>query len=150
MPLIRERVDTTLDPAAVFDYVANFETAEEWDPGVVSSQKLTDGPLDVGSQYAVTVQYGGAPQPMTYTVTEVTRPSLVVIEGEGARSITIDRISFSEEGGGTVIDYEADIRMRGIYRAAQPFLGKLFTQIGEGARAGLNSRLAELADSAAE
>lgn len=150
MPTVRETVDTTLDPTTVFDYVANFESVQEWDPGVVSSRKLTDGPLDVGSQYEVVVQYGGAPQPMTYTVTEMARPSLVVIEGEGARSITIDRISFREQGGGTVVDYEADIRLRGVYRVAQPFLGKLFAQIGDGAREGLSSRLAELANSAAE
>jgi hypothetical protein len=150
MPIVKEQVATTLSPAAAFDYVANLETIEEWDPGVVSSRKLTEGPLAVGSTYEIVVQYGGAPQAMTYTVTEVSRPSLVVLEGNGARAFAVDRISFVESDTGTAIDYEADIRLKGVFRAAEPFLGKLFARVGEGARTGLDSRLRELADADAE
>ena len=144
MPRVQETVDTRLPLEAVFDYVANFETIQEWDPGVVSSTKLTDGPLAVGTAYRIVVQYGGRPQEMTYTVAEMDRPRLVVLEGDGSRTRALDRIEFSAADGGTRVDYRADIELKGMFRAATPFLGKLFSRIGEGARRGLTKRLAEL------
>jgi len=150
MPVVSETVETKLGREHVFDYVANFETVEEWDPGVVSSRKLTEGPLDIGSRYEVIVQYGGAPQTMTYTVTELVRPELVVLEGNGRRTLAVDRISFAESAAGTSVEYEADIRLKGFFRAAEPFLGNLFASIGEGARNGLETRLKQLAESPTE
>ena len=148
MPIVHETVETDLNQEAAFDYVANFETIEEWDPGVVSSRKLTDGPLAVGSEYEVVVQYGGGPQTIVYTVTEVERPRVVVLEGSNDRTQAVDRITFSATETGAVVDYEADIRLKGVFKLATPFLGKLFDQIGEGARAGLELRLSELSASA--
>jgi len=48
------------------------------------------------------------------------------------------------------VEYKADIRLKGLYRVAEPFLGKLFRKVGDGAREGLNRRLQELAAEAAE
>ncbi|MGB5187386.1 MAG: hypothetical protein WBO84_09715, partial [Acidimicrobiia bacterium] len=77
-------------------------------------------------------------------------PRRVVLEGDGARSFAIDRISFLPTSKGTSVEYQADIRMKGIYRAAEPFLGKLFRRVGDGAREGMDRRLRELVAEAAE
>jgi hypothetical protein len=69
----------------------------------------------------------------------------VVLEGDGPRSHAIDVISFQPTARGTSIEYKADIRLKGVYRFAEPFLGKLFRRVGDGAREGMKSRLRELA-----
>jgi hypothetical protein len=35
----------------VFVYTADFSNIEDWDPGVVSSRRLGQGPVGVGSQF---------------------------------------------------------------------------------------------------
>ena len=150
MPVITEIVETDLHVEATFDYVADFENIVEWDPGVTAVRKVTDGDPAVGTEYDLDLQYGGSPLSMTYRITEWDPPRRVVLEGDGDRSFAIDRISFLPSAKGTSVEYQADIRMKGIYRAAEPFLGKLFRRVGDGAREGMDRRLRELAAEVAE
>jgi carbon monoxide dehydrogenase subunit G len=145
MPVITETVETGLHVQEAFDYVANFENIVEWDPGVTAARKMSDGPAEVGTEYDLDLSYGGSPLSMVYRVTEWDPPRRVVLEGDGARSFAIDRISFQPTSEGTSVEYQADIRMKGVFRAVEPFLGKLFRKIGDGAAEGLDRRLRELA-----
>lgn len=147
MPVIAETVETDLPTDQTFDYVANFENVVEWDPGVTAARTLTSGPAGVGTEYALVLKYGGSPLSMVYRITEWDPPRLVVLEGDGDRSSAVDRISFRPTPTGTSVEYQADIRLKGLFRLAQPFLGKLFRKIGEEAGAGLDGRLRELAAS---
>lgn len=145
MPIVKETVTTSLPIDAAFDYVANFENIVEWDPGVTAARKRSDAPAAVGTAYDLDLNYGGSDMAMTYTITEFDPPRLVVLEGDGSRSGAVDRIAFTAVGDGTRIDYEADIRLKGLFRLTEPFLGALFARVGEGAREGLDRRLSELA-----
>lgn len=144
MPTVEESVTTPLTPAEVFDYIANFENIVEWDPGVTAAKKVDDEAAGPGSAYDLDLNYGGSDFTMRYTITEFERPTLVTLVGEGSRSTAVDRISFVPVENGTRVHYEADIRLRGLYRMAEPFLGKLFAKVGAGARDGLDRRLREL------
>ena len=144
MPVITETVETDLPVEATFDYVADFEHIVEWDPGVTAVRKTTDGPPSVGTEYDLDLSYGGSPISMVYRITEWDPPRRVVLEGDGDRTFAVDRISFLPSAQGTSVEYQADIRMKGIYRVAEPFLGKLFRKVGDGAVRGLDRRLREL------
>lgn len=145
MPVLRETIETDLPVEAAFDYVANFEHLAEWDPGATASTKLDDGPAGVGTRYDVRLQYGANKQQMTYTITEWARPNVVVLEGEGKQTRAVDRIVFRRAGDRTIVEYEADITLKGIMRLATPFLGGTFDKLGKGAVAGMKERLDELA-----
>lgn len=144
MPIVTETVTTSLPIDAAFDYVANFENIVEWDPGVTSARRTSDAPAAVGTAYDLDLNYGGSDMEMTYIITELDPPRVVVLEGDGPRSKAVDRITFSAVEDGTRIDYEADIRLKGLLRLSEPFLGKLFARVGEGAREGLDRQLREL------
>jgi carbon monoxide dehydrogenase subunit G len=144
MPVITETVETDLHVEAAFDYVADFENIVEWDPGVTAVRKTTEGLPAVGTEYDLDLSYGGSPITMTYRITEWDPPRRVILEGDGDRTFAVDRISFLPLESGSSVEYQADIRMKGIYRVAEPFLGKLFRKIGDGAVAGLDQRLREL------
>ena len=73
------------------------------------------------------------------------RPDRVVLVGAGSGVDAVDDIRFARSAGGTAIDYTADIRLRGIRRLLQPFLGGTFERIGRDAAAGMADTLAAMA-----
>jgi carbon monoxide dehydrogenase subunit G len=147
---LNERIDTTLPIEAVFDYVADFANSEEWDPGVETAERLDEGPVGVGSRYRLGVQLGGRVAPMEYRVTEFDPPRRVVLVGEGSGVSAVDDIRFEPAGTGTRIDYTADIRLGGLLRLAQPFLGGAFANVARKAADGMRRTLAERARAGAD
>jgi carbon monoxide dehydrogenase subunit G len=82
---------------------------------------------------------------MEYRITEYERPRRVVLVGEGSGVATVDDIHFERVGDRTVVDYMAEIRLGGLLRLAQPFLGGAFRRIGQQAAEGMSRELARLA-----
>ena len=151
MTVIRERLETDLPTEATFDYVADFANAAQWDPGVAWSRRTSPspGPIVVGTTYELGIRMAGRVAPMTYRIDRLERPDRVVLVGGGSGVDAVDDIRFTPNGGGTVIDYTADIRLRGLRRLLQPTLGGTFQRIGRDAAAGMSARLASMAGAGA-
>ena len=145
MTRIHERIATSLPIDAAFDYVSDFANSQEWDPGTTSSRRLDDGPVGPGARYGLTVRMGGRVAPMEYHIRDFDRPRRVVLVGSGSNVNALDEISFERAGNGTVVDYTADIRLGGLLRLAEPFLGGTFEKIGRDAAAGMSAALEDLA-----
>ncbi len=142
MTRIHERIETALPIEAAFDYVADFATNQEWDPGTVSSTRIDDGPVGRGARYRLEVRMGGRVVPMEYRIRDYDRPNRVVLVGHGSGVDAVDDIRFEPIDDGTAIDYTADIRLGGLLRFVQPFLGGTFEKIGRDAAAGMTRELA--------
>jgi dehydrogenase/reductase SDR family protein 12 len=140
---------TSLDQATTFAAVAEFANIEEWDPGVVRSVKEPSGPTDVGTSYELELEYGRQRLNMTYTVTEYQPHERVVLHGYGDRIEAVDTVTFEADGAGTVVTYEAELRLTGLARLAQPLLRTRFAAIGRAAGDGLRSWLSRLEAAAA-
>ena len=149
MTRLHERIETTLPIEAAFDYVADFANAQEWDPGVATARRIDDGPVAIGARYDLGVRMGGRVAPMEYRVAELDRPRRVVLVGRGSNVDAVDDIRFERSGEGTVIDYTADIRLGGLLRFAQPFLGGSFAKLARDAAGGMERTLAARAAHAA-
>ena len=78
---------------------------------------------------------------MEYRITDYDRPNQVVLTGSGSNVDAVDDIRFERTPAGTVIDYTADIRLVGLLRLVQPFLGGAFERIGREAAAGMEATL---------
>ncbi len=142
MTTLRETIQTPLPIEAAFAYVADFANSQEWDPGVATSGRVGGGPVAVGARYQLEVIFNGRTLPMTYTVTDYDPPTLVVLHGSGSRIEAIDRIDFAPlPDGGTRLTYQADLRLGGILRLAEPILGRAFDGIGKRALAGMQREL---------
>lgn len=142
MTRIHERIQTTLPIEDAFDYIADFANNEEWDPGTDSSTRIDDGPVERGARYQLDVRMGGRVAPMEYRIRDFERPHRVVLVGHGSGVDAVDDIRFERTDDGTLIDYTADIRLGGILRFVQPFLGGTFAKIGRDAAAGMTQALA--------
>jgi hypothetical protein len=144
MTRIHERLVAELPVEAAFDFIADFTNAHAWDPGTVWSRRTSpgDGPVGLGTTFELGVRMGGRVAPMTYRITRFERPGRVVLAGTGSGVESLDDIRFERAGDGTAIDYTADIKLQGIGRLLQPFLGGTFERIGRDAAAGMTAALA--------
>lgn len=96
----------------VFAYVSDLSNIEQWDPGVIASQKTTPGPVRAGSEFQLKCTFLWFTFPMTYRVTSLKAPSLVVFEGRGETFLAQDSISFSETENGTKIEYSLNLTFK--------------------------------------
>ena len=95
-------------------------------------------PSGVGAEYLLKVRFRGRDSEMTYRTTEYERPGHVVFRGIGPRIAAIDTIEFEPlNDGGTRITYVADLRLTGLAKAAEPFLGDEFDAMGKRALEGM-------------
>ncbi len=146
MTTLHRQIHTFLANDDAFAFVADFGNAMRWDPGVATSERLDDGPVAEGSRFALGVRLGGRVVPMEYRITSLRAPTSVELTGDGSNVHAVDTISFASSGSGTRIDYTADIRLGGLLRLAQPFLGGRFERLAEDAVEGMRRALDERAD----
>ena len=121
----------------VFAYTADFSNIQHWDPGVVSSRKVTNGPVGVGTRYEVEVRFGSGTTPMIYEITIYEPDRRVVLVGSGEKLHATDEIRFASHDNMTVIDYTADLGFRKFFRFLGPLLRPRLEKVGEDALNGL-------------
>lgn len=126
----------------VFEYTADFENIEDWDPGIVSSKRLDDGPVGVGSRFELVASFGASQIPMTYEITQYLPNERVVLIGTGDQIEALDDIRFEDQGDGrTMVDYTADLTFHNFMKYLAPFMGPVFKRVGEKAVDGLAEAL---------
>jgi hypothetical protein len=140
-----ERVITVpTDIQAAFDYVADFTTTAEWDPGIERARQVTgDGP-GLGSRYEVVSNFGERELDLTYVNEGFDRPNRLVFRGGDKRFESVDVITFEASDVGTQVTYTADFRMKGVLALIEPFLRSRFNDVVDDGAAGLEARLRDL------
>ena len=78
---------------------------------------------------------------MEYLITVLEAPDRVVLEGKGSGVTAVDDIRFTRDGDTTRIEYIADIRLGGVLRLIQPFLGGAFKTLARNAVGGMQRTL---------
>lgn len=141
MTRVRETITVTAPVDVAFDYVADFSTTAEWDPGIVEASRLDPGPTREGSRFRVVADFNGRRLLLEYTITGFDRPNRLVLVGEGSNFHGVDEIVFEASGAGTTVTYAADLRLKGLLRLAEPFMRSRFEALGRSAVAGLKREL---------
>lgn len=125
----------------VFEYTADFNNIEDWDPGISSSSQIDPGPVGVGSRFELSVSFGGRSLPMTYEITGYEPNERVVLIGRGEQIEAVDDIRFEDRDGKTKVDYTADLTFHNYVKYLAPFMGSIFKRVGERAVDGLKESL---------
>jgi len=144
MIVIEREVAVAATPERVFDYLADFRTTEEWDPGTVRTV-LLEGDGGVGTTYRNTSRFSGRETELIYVVEEFSRPDRLVLRGQNRTVVARDTMTFRSEAHVTRVTYRAEFRLKGLARLAEPFLRKPFERLGEEAEEGLRNALGRLA-----
>lgn len=142
MARYKATLDTTHPPEEVFDYLSDFSTTAEWDPGVLQAERVGDGPIAEGSQFRLVAEFLHRKTTLTYRIVEYDRPNAVTFRGENSSVISLDRITLQRSDGGTRITYDADLVLKGPFRLADPLLVLAFKRVGDRALAGMRKTLA--------
>ena len=135
-------LETRIPRAEVFDYLSDFSTTEEWDPGVVEAERLGDAPVGEGSEFRVVAEFLGRKSTLVYRVVEFVPGEVVTLRGENATVVSLDRIAVEPIGDATRITYDADLTLKGPLRLADLLLRLAFGRVGDRALQGLRTTLA--------
>lgn len=133
--------DTPWTPDEAFAYLSDFSTSADWDPGVVKAERVGVEVIGEGAEFRLVAEFLGRRTPLTYRVVEYEPPIAVTFVGENAAVISHDRITFETIASGTRVTYDADLRLRGLLRLADPLLALTFNRVGDRALAGLRQVL---------
>lgn len=137
------RVQTPMPVPDAFALVCDMRTFETWDPGIAKVvQVVGEGP-GPGATYEVTT--AGFPRGVTlrYVTTALdvpadpSDPHEVLLEARSAALSSFDRITVTAAPGGSVVVYDADLRLAGPLRLGDVGLALAFRWIGARAEAGL-------------
>ena len=123
MTRLQEQIETTLPIDDVFAFIADFANSMAWDPGTATSERMDAGPVGVGARYRLGVRMRGRVVPMEYRITAFEPPRRVVLHGSGSGISAVD------------------IRLGGLMRLVQPFLGRAFAKIAHDALDGMRRAL---------
>jgi hypothetical protein len=142
MASYRARVTSPRPPAEVFDYMARFSNAAEWDPGVSEATEVHPGVPALGSTYRLVVRSFGRATPLEYRIVEMDRPHRVVLRAENSAVRSTDVIAISSgPGSGSTLTYDATLELKGVAALFTPLLGLSFRRIGDRAIVGLRATL---------
>lgn len=142
MTRYRRTIEVDQPAAPVFDYMARFSNAAEWDPGVAKASMVTSEPVGLGSTFNVGVEILGRAVPYRYEIVAFARPSRVTLRAETTRVVSEDTITVVDLGIDVCrLTYDADLRLRGVLRFADPVLAIMFRRIGDRAITGLQKSL---------
>lgn len=128
----------------VFDYLSDFTTTTDWDPGtVITTLETGDGGVD--TRYRNVSRFLGRQTELTYLVEGFEPGRMVRLRGENGSVVAEDTMTFAPTpSGGTTVTYRAQFRFKGVTRLAAPLLGPAFRRLGDEAERGLRQALDRL------
>jgi len=136
-------VRTPMAPAEAFAYMADLTNFAEWDPGVDRVDQVQgDGPGPDAS-FDVAVKALGRSITLRYDIVSYDAPGTVVAFAENSLLSSRDTVTVEKDqaGSGSVVTYDAVLKLKGLLGLADPLLGLSFKKIGDRAAAGLVSAL---------
>ena len=124
-------------PREAFAYMADLRNFAEWDPGVKAVRQVEGSGGGPDSVFDVTVVAPGRDLTLRYVTEEHDAPRNLLVVARSSVFTSIDRITVEPDGTGSVVTYDADLRLNGVLRVGDLGLRLVFGQIGDRAAAGL-------------
>ena len=134
-------IASALAPAEAFAYMSDFSNARFWDPSVSEGARKDEGPIGLGSTFAIVARFAGRDVPLTYAIVAYEPPVKVILEARRG-FVSRDTITVEEAaGGGSLVHYDAVLAFSGITLVVDPLMQIVFGRVGAKARAGLETAL---------
>jgi uncharacterized protein YndB with AHSA1/START domain len=111
---------------AVFDYVADQSNEPQYNPQMVRAEKITAGPVGVGTKFRSAVVSMGRTAEMLIECTGYDRPRRLASTTTMRQADISYTLTFESAGTGTRMRWSGQVRPKGAYR----LLGPLITWMG--------------------
>lgn len=136
-------VRTSMSTAEAFAYMADLTNFAEWDPGVDRVEQVAGDGAGPGAAFDVAVKVGGRTTTLRYDTIEFDDTSTTMTAfAENAWLSSEDTITVAADGDGSIVTYDAVLKLKGLLGLSDPLLGLTFNKIGDRAAAGLVDALA--------
>jgi uncharacterized membrane protein len=109
----------------VFDYVADQRNEPIYNPRMLRSEKITDGPIGIGTRFRATTQSGWREIEMLIEVTEYQRPRRFGSRTTMSSADVDGGLTFEPVNGATRMSWSWDVRPRGSLRILAPLVARL-------------------------
>lgn len=128
---LQRTVLTSWDADSVFDYLLDFEHAEEWDAGTVSCERL-QGDGGVGTRYRNVSKFLGRETTLDYEVEKVVPGRQFVITGVNKTVESEDTVIVTPTiSGGTEVEYRARFTFKGFAAVVSPLLTPFLNRLAD-------------------
>ena len=124
-------------PAESFAYMADLSNFAEWDPGVIKAEQVEGDGAGPDAVFDVVVKGVGGPLTLRYETEAYDPPSSIVARAESRFLTSLDTITVVGDGTGSIVTYDAELTLNGLFGLTDPILGLAFKRIGDRAAAGL-------------
>jgi carbon monoxide dehydrogenase subunit G len=139
-----ERVVTVDRPVeTVFAYLSDFETTVEWEPGTLSTVKVS-GDGGVGTKYANTSSLAGRETKLEYVVQQFEPAQLFQVRGENRSVNALGTLTLRPSGDGTEVTYRAEVEFKGVTRLLEPLLKPQLKKLADETEQGMHKALQNL------
>ena len=136
-----ENVRSPRPAEVVWPLLQDFANTASWDPGVARVERLTPGPIRVGTRWTVHVRMGPWTAPMAYEVVSLDERR-IVLSGRGRLIEAVDDIEVAPLGDGSVVTWRARITPRGLLAPTAPLWRGALQRVAADAMEGLRRWLA--------
>ena len=135
-------VRTPMAPAEAFAYMADLTHFAEWDPGVTRAKQVKGNGPGADAAFDVAVKAFGRTITLRYDIVAFDSPNTVTAFAENSVMSSKDTITVTPaEGNGSIVTYDAVLKLKGPLGLFDPLLRKSFDKIGDRAAAGLIAAL---------
>ena len=135
-------VRTPMPPADAFAYMADLTNFAKWDPGVDRVVQVHGDGGGPDAAFDVAIKSFGKSITLRYGTITFDPPSTFVAFAESSVLTSLDTITVTPDGSGSIVTYDAALKLKGPLGLADPLLGISFKKIGDRAAAGLETALA--------
>jgi carbon monoxide dehydrogenase subunit G len=136
-------VRTPKAPAEAFAYMADLTNVADWDPGVDRVEQVEGDGVGPRAAFDVAVKVPGRTMTLRYdTIAFDDASTTMTAFAENALMTSEDTITVEADGDGSIVTYDAELKLKGLLALSDPLLGLTFNQIGDRAAAGLVEALA--------
>lgn len=109
-------------PEAVFDFVANECNEPLYNPRMIAAEKVTDGPVGVGTQFTATTKTGRGTVDMVIEVTAFDRPTRLANSTTLSTMDIRGTLTFEPDGEGTRMRWSWDLEPKGALKLMGPIV----------------------------
>ena len=107
----------------VFDFVADERNEPRYNPQMRLVEKISDGPIGLGTQYRAEVVSGGRAVPMVIVFTGYERPRRLASTTRLSNMDIRYTLTFEPASNGTRMRWVGDLEPKGVLRLMAPFVG---------------------------
>jgi uncharacterized membrane protein len=111
-------------PQEVFDFVTNLSNDSKWQSSIASVEKVSDGPIGVGSTWRYVTKFLGRKNETEIQMTSYKPPHQSSVKAVSGPIPFENTHKFQKQDGGTLLTFIGQAEIGGFFKMAEGLVGK--------------------------